>query len=229
MRVLLVEDDITLAMGIEYSLKNEGFKVKNATNLKTAREIFNTSEIDMVLLDVTLPDGNGYELCKEIREQSNVPLIFLTACDEEVNIVLGLDMGADDYLTKPIRVRELIARINAVLRRKGISKNDSKNDTIKYKDLVIYPLKYEVYKGDEKLQLTSGEYKLMLTMIENKGNVLTRKQLLEKLWDIEGDFIEENTLNVYIKRLREKLGESKETPYIETVRGVGYRWIGENK
>ena len=229
MRVLLVEDDITLAMGIEYSLKNEGFKVKNATNLKTAREIFNTSEIDMVLLDVTLPDGNGYELCKEIRENSNVPLIFLTACDEEVNIVLGLDMGADDYLTKPIRVRELIARINAVLRRKGISKNDSKNDTIKYKDLVIYPLKYEVYKGDEKLQLTSGEYKLMLTMIENKGNVLTRKQLLEKLWDIEGDFIEENTLNVYIKRLREKLGESKETPYIETVRGVGYRWIGENK
>ena len=229
MRVLLVEDDITLAMGIEYSLKNEGFEVQHVVNLKTARERFNTSEIDMVLLDVTLPDGNGYELCKEIREQSNVPLIFLTACDEEVNIVLGLDMGADDYLTKPIRVRELIARINAVLRRKGISKNDSKNDTIKYKDLVIYPLKYEVYKGDEKLQLTSGEYKLMLTMIENKGNVLTRKQLLEKLWDIEGDFIEENTLNVYIKRLREKLGESKETPYIETVRGVGYRWIGENK
>ena len=229
MRVLLVEDDITLAMGIEYSLKNEGFEVQHVVNLKTARERFNTSEIDMVLLDVTLPDGNGYELCKEIRENSNVPLIFLTACDEEVNIVLGLDMGADDYLTKPIRVRELIARINAVLRRKGISKNDSKNDTIKYKDLVIYPLKYEVYKGDEKLQLTSGEYKLMLTMIENKGNVLTRKQLLEKLWDIEGDFIEENTLNVYIKRLREKLGESKETPYIETVRGVGYRWIGENK
>lgn len=229
MRVLLVEDDITLAMGIEYSLKNEGFEVQHVVNLKTARERFNTSEIDMVLLDVTLPDGNGYELCKEIREQSNVPLIFLTACDEEVNIVLGLDMGADDYLTKPIRVRELIARINAVLRRKGISKNDSKNDTIKYKDLVIYPLKYEVYKGDEKLQLTSGEYKLMLTMIENKGNVLTRKQLLEKLWDIEGDFIEEKTLNVYIKRLREKLGESKETPYIETVRGVGYRWIGENK
>lgn len=229
MRVLLVEDDITLAMGIEYSLKNEGFEVQHVVNLKTARERFNTSEIDMVLLDVTLPDGNGYELCKEIRENSNVPLIFLTACDEEVNIVLGLDMGADDYLTKPIRVRELIARINAVLRRKGISKNDSKNDTIKYKDLVIYPLKYEVYKGDEKLQLTSGEYKLMLTMIENKGNVLTRKQLLEKLWDIEGDFIEEKTLNVYIKRLREKLGESKETPYIETVRGVGYRWIGENK
>ena len=216
-------------MGLKYSLEQENFQVISALNVEEAKEILNQETIDLILLDVTLPDGNGYELCKEIREQSNVPLIFLTACDEEVNIVLGLDMGADDYLTKPIRVRELIARINAVLRRKGISKNDSKNDTIKYKDLVIYPLKYEVYKGDEKLQLTSGEYKLMLTMIENKGNVLTRKQLLEKLWDIEGDFIEEKTLNVYIKRLREKLGESKETPYIETVRGVGYRWIGENK
>ena len=229
MRILLVEDDMTLAMGIEYSLRNEGFEVQHVTNLKSAREIFSNSEIDMVLLDVTLPDGNGYELCKEIRVNSNVPLIFLTACDEEVNIVLGLDMGADDYLTKPIRVRELIARINAVFRRKGISKNDNNSNIIEYKDLVIYPLKYEIYKGDKKLQLTSGEYKLMLTMIENKGNVLTRKQLLEKLWDIEGDFIEENTLNVYIKRLREKLEESKETSYIETVRGVGYRWIGENK
>lgn len=228
MKVLLVEDDMTLAMGIEYSLNNEGFNVTHVSTLSEARVQANNEEYNIILLDVTLPDGSGYELCKEIRKNSDVPIIFLTACDEEVNIVLGLDMGADDYLTKPIRVRELIARINAVIRRKGVNKSDNVSDKIIYKDLTIYPLKYEVFKENSKLQLTSGEYKLMLMMIENKGNVLTRKQLLEKLWDIEGDFIEEKTLNVYIKRLREKLCESKENPYIETVRGVGYRWIGDN-
>ena len=226
MQVLLVEDDITLAMGIEYSLKNEGFTVFHAATVCNAKEKFNIEKIDMVLLDVTLPDGNGYELCKEFRNKSEVPIIFLTACDEEVNIVLGLDMGADDYLTKPVRVRELIARINAVARRRGL-KDETAKSKLYFKDLVIYPLKYEVYKGTEKIMLTSVEYKLLLLLVENKGNVLTRKQLLEKLWDVEGDFIEEKTLTVYIKRLREKLMEEKENPYIETIRGVGYKWIGE--
>ena len=225
MKILLVEDDITLAMGIEYSLKNEGFQVIQSNSLSEARSNYN-NEVDLILLDVTLPDGSGYELCSEVRKSSNIPIIFLTACDEEVNVVMGLDMGADDYLTKPVRVRELIARINAVSRRKGINKENIENKIV-YKDLIIYPLKYEIYKNNEKLQLTSVEYKLLLMMIENKGIVLTRKQLLEKLWDIEGDFIEEKTLNVYIKRLREKLGENKEISYIETVRGVGYKWIGD--
>lgn len=224
MNILLVEDDLTLAMGIEYSLKNEGFNIKHVDTLYKAREYgFN---VDIILLDVTLPDGSGYELCKEIREKSEVPIIFLTACDEEFNVVMGLDMGADDYLTKPVRVRELVARINAVARRKSKQKEDNK-DKIIYRDLSIFPLKYEVYKGTEKLQLTSVEYKLMLLLFENRGNVLTRKQLLEKLWDVEGDFIEEKTLTVYIRRLREKLMEDRDNPYIETVRGVGYRWIGD--
>lgn len=226
MKILLVEDDETLAMGIEYSLKNEGFKVTVANNIKQGREAEESNiKYDLILLDVTLPDGNGYEFCKEIRKKSDIPIIFLTACDEEVNVVLGLDLGADDYLTKPIRVRELIARINAVLRR-NIKKDNS--DKIVYKDLTILPLKYEVYKSGDKLQLTSVEYKLMLMMIDNKGNVLTRKQLLEKLWDVEGNFVEEKTLNVYIKRLREKLGENDSISYIETVRGIGYRWIGDD-
>lgn len=217
------EDDETLAMGIEYSLKNEGFEVTVANNIEQGREVEkNIIKYDLILLDVTLPDGNGYDFCKEIRKKSDIPIIFLTACDEEVNIVLGLDLGADDYLTKPVRVRELIARINAVLRRRNIKKDNS--DKITYKDLTILPLKYEVYKNETKIQLTSIEYKLMLMMIENKGNVLTRKQLLEKLWDVEGNFIEEKTLNVYIKRLREKLGENDSISYIETIRGVGYRW-----
>lgn len=223
MKILLVEDDETLAMGIEYSLKNEGFEVTVANNIEQGREVEkNIIKYDLILLDVTLPDGNGYDFCKEIRKKSDIPIIFLTACDEEVNIVLGLDLGADDYLTKPVRVRELIARINAVLRRRNIKKDNS--DKITYKDLTILPLKYEVYKNETKIQLTSIEYKLMLMMIENKGNVLTRKQLLEKLWDVEGNFIEEKTLNVYIKRLREKLGENDSISYIETIRGVGYRW-----
>lgn len=223
MKILLVEDDVTLAMGIEYSLKNEGFEVKHVKNVKEANLEIKELNYDIVLLDVTLPDGSGYDICREIRMKSDVPVIFLTACDEEVNVVMGLDMGADDYLTKPIRVRELIARINAVSRRKKVNNNQ----LITYKDLRIFPLKYEVYKDNEKIQLTTVEYKLMLMLIENKGNVLSRKQLLEKLWDVEGDFIEEKTLNVYIKRLREKLGESSNVNYIETVRGIGYKWIGE--
>lgn len=140
---------------------------------------------------------------------------------------MGLDLGADDYITKPVRVRELVARINAVARRKGVVSKDKEDNKIIVRDIKVLPLKYEVYKGDEKLQLTSVEYKLLLLLIENSGNVLTRKTLLEKLWDIEGDFIEESTLTVYIKRLREKLKEDKENPYIETVRGIGYKWIGE--
>ena len=223
MKILLVEDDVTLAMGIEYSLKNEGFEVKHVKNVKEANLEIKELNYDIVLLDVTLPDGSGYDICREIRMKSDVPVIFLTACDEEVNVVMGLDMGADDYITKPIRVRELIARINAVSRRKKVNNNQ----LITYKDLRIFPLKYEVYKDNEKIQLTTVEYKLMLMLIENKGNVLSRKQLLEKLWDVEGDFIEEKTLNVYIKRLREKLGESSNVNYIETVRGIGYKWIGE--
>lgn len=226
MKILLIEDDETLSMGIEYSLKNEGHDVTVANKISSARSIESSESFDLILLDVTLPDGNGYEFCKEIRRKSDIPIIFLTACDEEVNVVLGLDLGADDYLTKPIRVRELIARINAVFRRKNVKKDTS--DKIIYKDLTILPLKFEVYKGMNKLQLTSVEYKLMLMMIENKGNVLTRKQLLEKLWDVEGNFVEEKTLNVYIKRLREKLGEDDSIAYIETIRGIGYRWIGDD-
>ena len=227
MNILLVEDDVTLAMGIEYSLKNEGFNVKTVGKIKDAKEKISNSHIDIILLDVNLPDGNGYELCKEVRLDSEVPIIFLTACDEEVNIVMGLDLGADDYIAKPVRVRELVARINAVARRKGVLSKDKEDNKIIVKDIKVLPIKYEVYKGEEKLQLTSVEYKLLLLLIENSGNVLTRKTVLEKLWDIEGDFIEESTLTVYIKRLREKLKEDKINPYIETVRGIGYKWIGE--
>lgn len=216
-KILLVEDDVTLGMGIEYTLKNEGFEVINKKSLKEARESL-LDNINLILLDITLPDGNGFDFCKEIRRDLDTPIIFLTACDEEANIVLGLDLGGDDYLTKPIRIRELIARINAVLRRREKKKLD--NRIIRFGDISINPLRCEVKKLGEKINLTSGEYKLLLYFGENIGQVLSRKQLLENLWDIEGDFIEEKTLTVYIKRLREKLGEKN---YIQTIRGLGYK------
>lgn len=224
-KILFVEDDLPLALGIEYTLKQEGFDVIHAKNLEDAREKYKESEFDIVLLDVMLPDGSGYDLCSEIRRSSEMPIIFMTACDEEVNVVLGLDMGGDDYVTKPIRVKELISRINAVLRRKGISKEKANGEVIKSGDIIIEPLKYKIYKNGTVVELTTIEYKLLLILIKNKGNAIERITLLEKLWDVEGNFVDGNSLTVYIKRLREKVEDDIKNPrYIETVRGIGYRW-----
>lgn len=225
-KVLFVEDDLPLALGIEYTLKQEGFDVVHAKNLEEARGYYSSKEFNIVLLDVMLPDGTGYELCNEIRENSEIPIIFMTACDEEGNVVMGLDMGGDDYITKPIRVKELVSRINAVLRRKGIVvKKIESNNKIISGDITIEPLKYKVYKGEKSIDLTAIEYKLLLLLIKNNGNVLERNLLLEKLWDTDGNFVDGSSLTVYIKRLREKVEDDIKNPtYIETVRGVGYRW-----
>lgn len=219
-KILFVEDDLPLALGIEYTLKQEGFDVIHAKNLEEAREKYKSLDFNIILLDVMLPDGSGYDFCREIRKESEVPIIFMTACDEEVNVVLGLDMGGDDYVTKPIRVKELISRINAVLRRKGITNTKSSEEIIKTGNILIEPLKYKVYKNGLNIDLTAIEYKLLLILIKNKGNAIERVTLLEKLWDVDG-----NSLTVYIKRLREKIEDDIKNPqYIETVRGIGYRW-----
>lgn len=224
-KILFVEDDLPLALGIEYTLKQEGFDVIHAKNLEDAREKYKESEFNIILLDVMLPDGSGYDFCKEVRKNSEIPIIFMTACDEEVNVVLGLDMGGDDYVTKPIRVKELISRINAVLRRRGVARDKSSDEIIKSGDITIEPLKYKVYKQGKVVELTAIEYKLLLILIKNKGNAIERVTLLEKLWDVEGNFVDGNSLTVYIKRLREKIEDDIKTPrYIETVRGIGYRW-----
>ena len=224
-KILFVEDDLPLALGIEYTLKQEGFDVTHAKNLEEAREKYKALDFNIVLLDVMLPDGSGYDFCREVRKESEVPIIFMTACDEEVNVVLGLDMGGDDYVTKPIRVKELISRINAVLRRKGITNNKSSEEIIKSGSILIEPLKYKVYKNGVNIDLTAIEYKLLLILIKNKGNAIERVTLLEKLWDVDGNFVDGNSLTVYIKRLREKIEDDIKNPqYIETVRGIGYRW-----
>lgn len=225
-KILIVEDDSTIAFGVKYALEQEGFNVDIAKDLQEARDNISNNNYNIILLDVMLPDGTGYDLCKEIRNMSEVPIIFLTACDEEVNIVMGLDIGGDDYMTKPFRIRELISRIKAVLRRKSNNNEDNKK-VLKLGNISIYTLEARVYKNNEEVFLTSVEYKLLLILIQNKNVVLSRSQILEKLWDVSYDFVNDNTLTVYIKRLREKIEDDSSNPdKIITVRGLGYKWVG---
>ena len=223
-RILMVEDDTTIAMGVKYSLETEGFYVDIASSVEEALDKLK-SNFDLILLDVMLPDGTGYDICKKINEEDNIGIIFLTACDEEVNVVMGLDMGGDDYITKPFRLRELISRVKSVLRRKGKTTNDSEKKIIDLGDIKIHTLEGKVYKNGEEIIITALEYKLLLLLTQNAGQIVSRSQILEGLWDVAGDFVNDNTLTVYIKRLREKIEDLASSPkYIITVRGLGYKW-----
>lgn len=220
MDIFLLEDDDAIAMGLSYSLENEGYTVTVATNVSQALEIINQKNFSMYLLDLTLPDGSGYSVCKRIKEIGDFPVIFLTAYDDEVNVVMGFELGADDYITKPFRLKELLVRIKSVFRRYN---NDSTDGKIKVKDLVVNTNEAKVYKNGNEIVLTAMEYKLLLILLNNRGCVLSRTQLLENIWDVAGDFVEDNTLTVYIKRLRDKIEENPTEPeYIKTIRGLGY-------
>ncbi len=220
--ILFVEDDTTIAMGVEYLLKQDGFQVSLAYRLEEARALLKRQPFDLVLLDLGLPDGSGYELCKEIRATGDTPIVILSAHDEETSIVLGLDLGADEYITKPFRLRELIARMKAVLRRRGPV--EAGDRTLACKDVTVFTQKAEVYKNGREVLLTALEYQLLLILILNQGRVLTRSQILTQIWDVDEDFVNDNTLTVYIKRLREKLEDDPQNPVlIKTVRGLGYK------
>ena len=221
-KILLVEDNETITMGLKYSLEQENFEVETAKNVVTAKAKMKKEEFNMYLLDIALPDGEGYELCKEIKEKGNKPVIFLTAKDEETDIVQGLDMGADDYVVKPFRTRELISRINSVLRR--YEKDINKENIIKCKNITIDTNSAKVLKDDEEITFTSLEYKILVMLFNNKGILVAREQILDKIWDIAGIFVADNTLTVYIKRIREKL-DDKEGKIIQTVRGIGYKVV----
>jgi DNA-binding response OmpR family regulator len=222
--ILFVEDDDTIAMGVEYSLKQDGFQVSLAHRLEEARELLKRQPFDLVLLDLGLPDGSGYELCKEIRAMGDTPIIILSARDEEASIVLGLDLGADDYITKPFRLRELISRMKAVLRRPARRGGDSGDRTLTCGDVTVFTQQAKAYKNGREVLLTALEYRLLLTLITNQGRVLTRSQILGSIWDVDEDFVNDNTLTVYIKRLREKLEDDPQNPVlIKTVRGLGYQ------
>ncbi|PRO66400.1 response regulator transcription factor [Alkalicoccus urumqiensis] len=225
MRILLVEDDRTIASGLQYSLEQEGFSVVLCADAASAQEVIRgeLGSIDLCLLDLSLPDGSGYDLCRMIKAAGDTPVMFLTAVDEEVNVVMGLDMGADDYITKPFRVRELISRIRMVLRRY----QKQPQHVIQLKHVTVHTLEGNVYKHGVEVDMTALEYRLLLIFANHVGQVLTRAQLLERIWDVAGDFVNDNTLTVYMKRLREKLEENPHKPeIIKTVRGIGYKVDG---
>lgn len=221
-KILLVEDNDTIIMGLKYSLEQENFEVDTAKNIVTAKSKIKKQEYDLYLLDIALPDGEGYEICKTIKEKENSPVIFLTAKDEETDIVQGLDMGADDYVVKPFRTRELISRINSVLRR--YQKNTGCENQIKCQNILIDNNTAKVYKNEKEVIFTSLEYKILLMLFNNKNILVTREQILDKIWDVAGNFVNDNTLTVYIKRIREKI-DDKDGKIIQTVRGIGYMVI----
>lgn len=220
MDIFLLEDDEAIGIGLTYSLENEGYNVTLAKSVKEAEKIIDEKEFSLYILDLTLPDGSGYDVCKRIKAKGDLPVIFLTAYDDEVNVIMGFELGADDYISKPFRVKELMLRIKSVMRRYS---NETSDGIIKINNLKINTNEAKVYKNNEKIILTAMEYRLLLILLSNRGKVLSRTALLENIWDVAGDFVEDNTLTAYIKRLRDKIEEDPAKPeFIKTVRGLGY-------
>ena len=218
-KLLIVEDDKAIVKSISEFLTGEGFVVDAAGGQREAIEKLETQQYDLALLDLSLADGNGYSVCSYIKSNGDMPVIFLTATDDEYSVVAGLDMGADDYMTKPVRPRELVSRIRSVLRRAG--KNQA---VVPFGNLRIDTEKAIVTKNGEELFLSALEYRLLLIFINNRGRVLTRAQILNDIWDAAGEYVNDNTLTVYIKRLRSKIEDDPAEPtLIQTVRGLGYK------
>lgn len=219
--VLLVDDDTSIVSNLRTFLNQEGFQVTSANNQKETIDLLDSGQyhFDLALLDVSLPDGSGFSLCSAIKANSDIPVIFLTASDDEYSVVAGLDLGADDYIPKPFRPRELISRMNSVLRRYHRG-----SQPLEYHELKADTVRGLVYKNNVELTLSALEYRLLLLFLSNQGIVLTRSRLLDELWDMSGEFVNDNTLTVYIKRLREKIEADPAHPeYIKTIRGLGYK------
>ena len=220
-KLLLVEDDPTLIRMLTSFLTTENFQITSVTGQKAAAEAMEADQPDLALVDISLAEGNGFAVCANAKELG-VPVIFLTASSDEFSVVTGLDMGADDYISKPFRPRELVSRIRSVLRRAG-----KRQSTITLGDLSVDTDKGTVTRDGKEVYLSALEYKLLLVFLNNRGQVLTRDKLLEEIWDSAGDYVGDNTLTVYIKRLREKIEQDPQNPvYIKTVRGLGYRLEG---
>ena len=220
MDIFLLEDDSAIGIGLSYSLQNEGYAVTLAKSVVEAGGIIKDKIFDLYILDHTLPDGSGYDVCTSIKKLADRPVIFLTAYDDEVNVVMGLELGADDYISKPFRVKELLARIKTVMRRYN---KETAGGIVKLFDLAVNTNEAKVFKNGGEIILTAMEYRLLLTFLNNRGVVLSRQKLLEDIWDVAGDFVNDNTLTVYIKRLRDKIEEDPAAPrIIKTVRGLGY-------
>ncbi len=225
-KILLLEDDISLVDGLKYSLKKNGFETEIVRTVSEAlNSIENIGKYDLLILDITLPDGTGFDVCEAVRRQGQqVPIIFLTASDEEVNIIRGLDSGGDDYITKPFRLGELCSRIRALLRRAGVSNADN-TTVIECGDITIDLLGSRALLNGKNLELTSAEYRLLCLLVRNVNRIVTREIILRELWDEAGNFVDNNTLSVYVRRLREKVEADPSHPrHLITVRGFGYQW-----
>lgn len=220
MEVFLLEDDAAIGMGLSYALENEGYKTTLTKTVSEALKLVEEKAFSLYILDLTLPDGSGYDVCKAIRQKTDAPVLFLTAYDDEVNVVMGLELGADDYISKPFRIKELLARMKSVLRR---CKIDNPDGCVRIKNLEIRTGEAKVFKDGKEIILTAMEYRLLLILLNNRRHILSRTALLENIWDVAGDFVNDNTLTVYIKRLRDKIEDEPENPsIIRTVRGMGY-------
>lgn len=220
-RLLLVEDEPTLIRMLIDFLETENFKVTSVTGQCDAAEAMENGDLDLALVDISLAEGNGFGVCAYAKEKG-IPVIFLTASGDEYSVVTGLDMGADDYISKPFRPRELVSRIRSVLRRAG-----KRQSVVIIGDLSIDTDKGSVTRNGKELYLSALEYKLLLVFLNNRGSILSRDKLLEEIWDCSGDYVGDNTLTVYIKRLREKIEPDPQNPVlIKTVRGMGYRLEG---
>lgn len=221
-QLLLVEDDPSIVRHLSEFLQEQGFAVQTVPGQAEALAALRTNTFDLILLDISLQNGNGFSACVAIKEQFDLPVIFLTASADEYSVITGLDLGADDYITKPFRPRELVSRIKSVLRRSGKSQS-----MLEFGAVRVDTEKAIVYKNGADCHLSALEYRLLLIFINNRGKTLSRSQLLEEIWDIAGDFVNDNTLTVYIKRLRDKIEENPQNPtLIRTVRGLGYRMEG---
>ncbi|MDE6601933.1 MAG: response regulator transcription factor [Lachnospiraceae bacterium] len=223
--ILLLEDDVDLIDGLTYSLGKDGYTVDVAQTVRTAYACLEKRTYSLLLLDITLPDGNGVDVCRFVRERGNrVPIIFLTAMDDEVNVIRGLDSGADDYVTKPFKLGELCSRIRALLRRSGISDGGGEN-RLSSGPLSMDLLEGSVFLNNQPLGLTNTEYRLLSLLVRNAGRTVLRNTILDALWDGNGNFVDDNTLSVYIHRLRESIEEDPSKPaHLLTVRGFGYMW-----
>lgn len=214
-KILLVEDNEMIVKGLVYSLSKEGFETDIAYNAQEAESKIESNVYDIIILDVMLPDGNGFELCKYIKENKDIPIIFLTAKDDEKDVVNGFNLGADDYVIKPFRTMELISRIYNVLRRYNKDKN-----VIEIGQVRIDLEANRVYVDNKEVEFTALEYKILVLLFTNAGKTVTREKILDKIWDVAGNFVNDNTLTVYVKRIRDKLDKSD---VIKTIKGIGYR------
>ena len=220
-KLLLVEDDPTLTRMLTSYLAGEGFQMMCVTGQRAAAAVLDADKPDLALVDISLAEGNGFAVCANAKA-AGIPVIFLTASSDEFSVVTGLDMGADDYISKPFRPRELVSRIRSVLRRAG-----KRQSILMFGEITVDADKGTVTRSGQELYLSALEYKLLLMLLNNRGQILTRDQLLEEIWDNSGDYVSDNTLTVYIKRLRDKIERNPQNPvHIKTVRGIGYRLEG---